>query len=112
MPAFNQRIELADCRTPSLIASALMVAAAAPSTVSAHVASKPAEAGGLAPDARPNTTSPSTGVKTGSTARATPALAIRATIAQLRLSSEASINTHASVVFPVAGSQMIGGTRI
>ena len=101
----------AACRTASLIASAVTVAATAPSTVSAHVASKPAGRGGSGPDARQNTTSPSTGVNTGSTARAMPALATRATIAQLRLSSEASVNTHARVVFPVAGPDSARGAR-
>jgi hypothetical protein len=42
--------------------------------------------------------SPSKGVKAGSTARAIPALAIRATMPQPRLSSAASVQTQASVV--------------
>jgi hypothetical protein len=44
----------------------------------------------LLPEATQKTTSPSIGLKTGSTARATPALAMRAMIPHARLSSEAA----------------------
>src|ERR1700748_3721264 len=88
-------------RTASRIAAAVTVAATVPSRVSDQEAASPAAGGGSDPEARQKTTSPSTGVNAGLTARAIPALAMRATIAQLRLSSEASVNTHASVVLPV-----------
>ena len=92
----------AHCRTASRIAAAVTVAAAVPSTATLHDAASPGGAGCSAPEARQNTTSPSSGVKAGSTARAMPAPAMRATIAQVRLSTDASVQTHASVVLPAA----------
>jgi hypothetical protein len=86
-------------RIASLIAAAVTVAAVVPSTVSIQDAAGPGVGGGAVPDARQKVTSPSLGVKAGSTARAIPAVATRATIPQLRLSSAASVQTHASVVF-------------
>ena len=88
------------CWTASRIAAAVTCAASAPMAASCHDARTPGAAGGSDPDAMQKTTSPSTGVNAGLTARAIPALAIRARIAQLRLSSEASVQTHASVVLP------------
>src|SRR5450755_5156947 len=82
----------------SLIAAAVTVAAAVPSTVSVQEVAGPGVGGDLVPDARQNATSPSLGVKAGSTALAIPALETRATIPQPRLSSAASVHTHASVV--------------
>src|SRR5450755_961031 len=87
-----------DWRIASLIAVAVTVAAALPSTVSVHEVAGPGTGGGPVPDARQNARSPSFGVNAGSTAREIPALAIRATIPQPRLSSVASVHTHASVV--------------
>ena len=69
-----------DRRTASLIAAAVTVAAAVPSTVSAQDAPGPGAEGGPVPDARQKTMSPSLGVKAGSTARAIPAPATRAMI--------------------------------
>jgi hypothetical protein len=66
--------------------------------VSAHEVAGPGAAGGPGPEARQKTMSPSKGVNAGSTARAIPALAIRATMPQPRLSSAASVQTQASVV--------------
>jgi hypothetical protein len=47
--------------------------------------------------------SPSTGVKVGSTARAMPPVAARATIPQARLLSAASVQMQTRVVFPSGG---------
>ena len=96
--------------TASRIAAAVTVAAIVPSTVSAQVAASPGAAGGQEPEARQKITSPSTGVKAGFTARAIPALAMRAAIAQPRLSSEASVHTHTSVVLAPARIDRFGGS--
>src|SRR5690242_13986282 len=101
------------------MAAAVTLAATVPSTVSDQVAASPGDGAWRDPEARQNTTSPSSGVNAGSTARAIPALAIRATIAQPRLSSDASVITHASVVLPTlrgdtggsSGSSAICATR-
>ena len=60
------------------------------------------------PEARQKTTSPSTSEKTGSTARATPALAIRATRVQAGLSSGASVITQTSVVLRSSRPRPVG----
>ena len=62
--------------------------------------------------ARQKTTSPSKGVKAGLTARAIPALAMRARIAHARLSSAASVKTHASVVLLAERMGGWGGSGI
>src|SRR4051812_50148361 len=64
------------------------------------------------PEERQNTTSPSTSEKTGSTARATPPLAIRATRAQAALSSVASVITQTSVVFRSSRRVQSGGPSL
>ena len=81
-------------RTASRIAAAVTVAAAAPIWMGANCSGSPR------PEARQKTTSPSTGVKTGSMARPIPAVADRATIEHCRLSSAASVQTQTGVVFP------------
>src|SRR5450755_4061661 len=91
-------LDAADWWIASLIAAAVTIAAP-PSRVSVQEAARPAGGGASDPDDRQNATSPSSGVKAGSTAPAIPAVATRATIPQPRLSSEASVQTHASVVF-------------
>ncbi len=54
--------------------------------------------------------SPSNGVKAGSTARAIPPAAMRATIPQPRLSSAASVHTQASVVLWPGGTAQPGSS--
>ena len=82
-------------RTASRIAAAVAVAAAAPICIAAKGRGSPPE-----PEARQKATSPSTGVKVGSTARAMPAVAARATMPHSRLSRVASVQTQTSVVLP------------
>ena len=65
-----------------------------PSPPACRPASAASGSGSGSPEARQKTTSPSNGVKTGSMARATPALAIRATLAQPSL-VEAGVGDHA-----------------
>ena len=64
------------------------------------------------PDERQKTTSPSTSEWTGSTARATPPLAILATRAQAALSSAASVITQTSVVLRSSSFVQSGGPSI
>src|SRR3954471_22081790 len=64
------------------------------------------------PDYTQNTTSPSTSENTGSTARATPPLAIRATRAHAALSSAASVITQTSVVLRSSSRDQSGGPSI
>src|SRR5262249_34326370 len=92
-------------RTASRIAAAVAVAAAAPIWNGAN------GSGSSRPEARQKTTSPSTGVNTGSTALPRPAVAARATIEQPRLSSVASVQTHTGVEFP-SGTRNWGGSVI
>src|SRR5215211_6927632 len=83
---------LSDAATASRIAAAVTVAATVPATSE----SKRSRAG--PPDATQKTTSPSNSENTGSTARATPPLAMRAIRVHDALSSAASVITHTSVV--------------
>ena len=83
----------------------LAVAAAAPIWKGAN------GSGSSRPEARQKTTSPSTGVNTGSTARPSPAVAARATIEQPRLSKAASVQTQTGVEFP-SGTRNCGGASI
>ncbi len=64
------------------------------------------------PDERQKVTSPSTSEWTGSTARATPPLAILATRAQAALSSAASVITQTSVVLRSSSFVQSGGPSI
>jgi hypothetical protein len=59
------------------MAALVTEAASVPSLVRLQVAAGPGEGAGIGPEARQKMTSPSTGVKAGFTARATPALAMR-----------------------------------
>jgi hypothetical protein len=81
------------------------VAAAAPIWMGANSSGSPR------PEARQKTTSPSTGVKTGSMARPIPAVADRATIEHCRLSSAASVQTQTGVEFP-SGTRYSGASFI
>ena len=64
------------------------------------------------PEARQKATSPSTSENTGSTARATPALAIRATRVQAGLSSGASVITQTRVVLRSSSRVQSGSSVI
>src|SRR5436190_6424782 len=92
--------------TASRTAAAVIVAAIVPIEIGPKRPVSPA------PDARQNATSPSTSEWTGSTARATPPLAIRATREQAALSSAASVITQASVVFRSSSRDQSGGPSI
>src|SRR3954462_15581835 len=94
------------------MAAAVSVAATAPSTVSDHDAAGPGAAIGRPPEATQKTTSPSSGVNAGSTARAIPPLAARATMPQPRLSSDASVQTQASVVLWSGRTAHPGGSGV
>src|SRR5919197_6284951 len=95
-----------DWRTASRIAAAVTVAASVPTAIG------PKRSLGPLPDERQKTTSPSTSENTGSTARATPPLAIRATRAHAALSSGALVITHTSVVFRSSIGAHSGGRFI
>ena len=82
-------------RTESRIAAAVTVAASGPDRERGEPVRRARRA---RPEARQKATSPSTSENTGSTARATPPLAIRATRVQAGLSSGASVITQTSVV--------------
>src|SRR5215208_5274746 len=75
------------------------IAAAVTDAAIVPIAIRPKRSGDPGPDARQKTTSPSASEKTGSTARATPALAIFATRAHAGLSRAASVITQTRVVF-------------
>src|ERR671910_2601332 len=80
--------------TESRIAAAVIVAASVPTTIEV----KRSVLAPASPEARQKATSPSASENTGSTARAPPPLAIRATREQAGLSSAASVITQTSVV--------------
>src|SRR5450755_2559691 len=105
-------LDAADWWMASLIAAAVTVAAALPSTVSVQEAAGPGGGGVPVPDARQKATSPSRGVKAGSTALAIPAVATRATIPQPRLSSDASVQTQANVVFSPGRAAQRGSSEL
>ena len=92
----------------AVLAAAVTVAAAVPTAIE----TKRSVAAGRSPDARQKTTSPSTLEKTGSTARATPPLAIRATRVQPGRSRGASVITQTRVVFRSSTRSQSGGSVI
>src|SRR5919201_2060166 len=88
------------------MAAAVTVAASVPTAIG------PKRSVGPWPAERQNTTSPSTSENTGSTALATPPLAILATRAHADLSSAASVITQARVVFRSSRPSHSGGAFI
>src|SRR2546423_541497 len=95
-----------DRRTESRIAAAVTVAAMVPIEIGTK------RSVGPLPDDRQKATAPSTSEGTGSTAGATPPLAILATREQPALSSAASVITQTSVVLRSSSLVQSGGPSI